>query len=399
MRRIAPRFLFAAATILAFGPAGADPSPSPPAAPGASTAPVPPQPSVTPVAPSPSAPAAFAIVAVDSARREWGVAAVSRWIAVGARSVEARAGSGAWLALELPDRRLAALLLDRMQAGGGARVALDSVLARDARRNERQIALVDRAGGTAAFTGFRCPPWAGERFGPGYVCQGVGLRDGQALLAMGRAFEGAKGSLAERLLTAVASAEFVAPVREKVESAAILVAREGGGPDGWSDRLVDLRVDMSQDAVQELTNVYAAHAATFLPAAYARFGDDAKRRGDSISAEREYARAEAGFRAAVSKHPQDSDALNELAWFLATHDRDLAGAVQLAKTAVSRRPRDSILYDTLAEAEYRSGSLLRAIEAMERAVRYSGGDGRYAERLERWERERSALERKGAAKP
>ncbi len=387
MRRIAPRFLFAAATILVFVHADADPYPSPAAAPGPSAA------------PSPSAPAAFAIVAVDSARREWGVAAVSRWIAVGARSVEARAGAGAWVALELPDRREAALLLDRMQTGVGARAALDSVLAGDARRNERQFALADRAGNTAAHTGTRCPPWAGERIGAGYVCQGVGLRDGQALLAMGRVFESARGSLAERLLTAVESAEFVAPVREKVESAAILVVREGGGPDGWSDRLVDLRVDMSQDAVQELSNVYVAHAATFLPAAYARFGDDAKRRGDSISAEREYGRAEAGFRAAVAKHPQDSDALNELAWFLATHDRDLAEAVQLGKTAVSRRPRDPILYDTLAEAEYRSGSLTRAIEAMERAVKYSGGDARYAERLARWERERAALERKGAAKP
>lgn len=381
MRRFAPRILFAAATFLLFGRAGADPVLPPPAA------------------PSPAAPAAFAIVAVDSARREWGVAAVSRWIAVGARSVDARAGAGAWSGLMLPDPREAALLLDRMQAGVSARAALDSVLARDDRRTERQIALVDRSGQTAAFTGNRCPPWAGERAGAGYVCQGVGLRDGQALLAMGRAFEGAKGTLAERLLAAVESAEFVAPVRERVESAALLVVREGGGLNGWSDRLVDLRVDMSQDAVQELNNLHAAHAATFLPAAYARFGDDAKRRGDPISAEREYARAEAGFRAAVARHPQDADALNELAWFLATHDRDLEEAVRLAKTAVSKRPRDSVLYDTLAEAEYRSGSLARAIEMMERAVKYSGGDARYSERLLRWERERSALERNGAAKP
>jgi len=146
--------------------------------------------------------------------------------------------------------------------------------------------------------------------------------------------------------------------------------------------------------VQGLKNLYAAHAATFLPAAYARFGDDAKRRGDPISAEREYQSAEAGFRAAVARKPSDADALNELAWFLATHDRDVEEAVRLAKTAASLRPRDPILFDTLAEAEYRSGSLTRAILAMERAVKYSGGAARYTERLARWNRERAALEGK-----
>ena len=40
-----------------------------------------------PEASTSSAPAAFGIVAVDSVRKEWGVATVSRWIAVGARSI------------------------------------------------------------------------------------------------------------------------------------------------------------------------------------------------------------------------------------------------------------------------------------------------------------------------
>jgi len=346
-----------------------------------------------------SAPAAFTIVAIDSVRGEWGAAAVSRWIAVGARSLAARASAGAWSALELPDPREAALLLDWMRRGAHARAALDSLLAEDPRRAERQIAIVDRVGNTASFTGDRCPPWAGQRAGRGYLCQGIALPGEEALAAMGKAFESATGTLAERLLAAVESAESVFPVRQDVESAAILVAREGGGPNGWSDRLVDLRVDQAKDAVQELKSLYAAHAVTFLPAAYARFGDEAKRQGDSISAEREYARAEAGFRAAIARGPKDADALNELAWFLATHDRDREQSVQLAKAAVSARPRDPILYDTLAEAEYRSGSLTRAMEAMERAVKYSGGSTRYVERLARWTRERAVLEGKGSSKP
>ncbi len=354
----------------------------------------------SPVAGSSSAPPSFAILAIDSVRQEWGAAAVSRWIAVGARSFLARAGAGAWLSLELPDPRMGEEALDRMAHGDAAQAALDSLLSGDPRREERQVALIDRTGRTAAFSGSRSPAWSGGREGKGYVCQAAGLRDGAALAAMAHAFETATGTLAERLLAALDAAEAVAPARDDVESAALLVVHEGGGPNGWSDRMIDLRVDSAADALQELRGILTAHAATFLPAAYARFGDDAKRKGDLITAEREYARAEAGFRAAVARKPKDPDALNELAWFLAVHDRDLADAVRVARDAVLARPRDPNLYDTLAEAEYRSGSLTRAIEAMERAVKFSGNDARYVERLGRWTRERAALEGKaGTVRP
>src|SRR5207247_4386509 len=91
-----------------------------------------------------SAPAAFGIVAVDSVRKEWGVATVSRWMAVGARSIGARAGAGVWLALELPDPRTGAAALAQSAEGQPARMVLDTLLAADARRGERQIAMVDR---------------------------------------------------------------------------------------------------------------------------------------------------------------------------------------------------------------------------------------------------------------
>jgi uncharacterized Ntn-hydrolase superfamily protein len=273
---------------------------------------------------------------------------------------------------------------------------LDSLLASDDRRSERQIALVGRNGDTAARTGDRCPPWSGERSGRGFVCQGMALRDAAPVVAMSEVFRAAHGTLAERLIAAIEAAESIFPVRDESESAALLVVHPGGGPNGWSDRLVDLRVDSAADAVGSLKSLYAAHAVTFLPAAYARFGDEARRRGDPVSAEREYARAEEGFRAAIARRPKDADARNELAWFLTTHDRDLDDAIAQAKSALTLRGHDPVLYDTLAEAEYRSGALARAIEAMEQALKYSGGEGRYAERLKRWNLERAALEGKGA---
>jgi len=379
MPRVARRLLAAAAPILLL--AGAAPAPI--------EAPIPARPQ--------SAPPAFAIVAFDSVRGEWGVAAVSRWMAVGARSLNARAGAGAWCALDLPDPREAARALDLLARGTAARTVLDSLSASDGRRAERQIALVGRAGDPAGRTGERCPPWSGQRYGRGYVCQGVALRDAAPIVAMSETFQSARGTLAQRLIAAIEAAESIFPVREESESAALLVVHEGGGPNGWSDRMVDLRVDSAADAIASLKSLYAAHAVTFLPVAYARFGDEAKRRGDPVSAEREYALAEDGFRAAIARRPKDADARNELAWFLATHDRDLSDAVAQAKSALTLRGRDPVLYDTLAEAEYRSGALARAIDAMEQALKYSGGETRYAERLRRWNLERQTLEGKASS--
>ncbi|MBI4363809.1 MAG: DUF1028 domain-containing protein [Candidatus Latescibacteria bacterium] len=338
-----------------------------------------------------SPPPAFAVVAFDSSNQEWGVAAASGWIAVGARSIDAQAGAGAWLGLCNPERAAGRRAIDHMGRGLGARAALDSLLGEGLLGADQQMALIDRDGLTAGYTGSRCPTWAGERAGRGYLCQGMLLRAEEAVTAMARSFEAARGTLGERMLAALAAGEALAFVRGHAQSAALLIVRDGGGLDGRSDRLTDLRVDASSDAIAELRRVYAIHATTFLPAAHARFGDDARRRGDSISAEREYEKAEAGFRSAVARSPKDPDALNELSWFLATHGRELEEAIRYAQAAIIARPDDPNLHDTLAEAQYRSGVLADAIESAERAVRLSGGAGRYVERLERLMRERSTL--------
>src|SRR3989442_13245886 len=112
MPRIEPRFLLAVTATLVFSHAGTPPCA---ASSGSGLASL--------VSSASSAPPAFGIVAFDSVRAEWGVAAVSRWIAVGARSFLARAGAGAWLALELPDPRDGSSMLDFMAGGCPARPA------------------------------------------------------------------------------------------------------------------------------------------------------------------------------------------------------------------------------------------------------------------------------------
>ena len=85
----------------------------------------------------------------------------------------------------------------------------------------------------------------------------------------------------------------------------------------------------------------------------------------------EYAQAEAAYREALEENPDDFNALNNLAWMLATcPDRqhcDPEQAVELAQRAAALNPDDYIL-DTLATALYESGRIEAAIEVQQRAV-------------------------------
>jgi len=339
----------------------------------------------------------FAIVAFDSAASAWGVACASAHPASGARVLYAAAGTGAIAALGgtgAGEVRAALLVL----AGGSPpEAALDSARAQPGDANTRTLALVAPDGRVAATTGTRAVGWAGHRLGRGAACVGEALEGSETLDAMIAAFTARSGDLGSRLLAALEAGERPGPGGSALEagngfaSAALLVVRAGGGPLGESDRLVDLRIDAAADPIAALKALYRRHSETYLAAAHVRFGDAAKRRGDDTAATREYAEAEAGFRSAVARAPKDADALNELAWFLALHGSDSAEALRFAEAAVGARGDDPNLWDTLAEAAYRGGSLDRAIEAATRASRLDKENARYTERLRAFRAAKEAM--------
>jgi uncharacterized Ntn-hydrolase superfamily protein len=338
----------------------------------------------------------LSIVAYDSTALEWGVAVVSGTVACGALVPHAKAGVGAVAVQGPPDPTLgprALALLERGRTLAEVRDSLESaVKASDA----RQMALVDARGGAASATGKRAAPWAGSRVGPLFAVQGSWLDGASELEAAARAFDAARGPLAERLLAALGARSAAGTRSAGLRSAALLVVRAGGGFAPGTDRWVDLRVDDATDPLGDLSRSLARWAATILPAAHARLGDEATRLGHGAFAEREYRLAEEGFREAVARSPKDADALNELAWFLTTHDRAPAEAVRFAEAAVLARPGDPNLWDTLAEAHLRAGSLERAIAAAERAVGATAdGAEAYQARLTRLRAARAALQARG----
>ena len=85
--------------------------------------------------------------------------------------------------------------------------------------------MVDAAGNAATYTGAECMAWAGGLTGPGFACQGNILAGPAVVSEMAAAYQAARGSLADRLVAALAAGQAAGGDRRGQQSAALL-----GGP-------------------------------------------------------------------------------------------------------------------------------------------------------------------------
>jgi uncharacterized Ntn-hydrolase superfamily protein len=146
-----------------------------------------------------------------------------------------------------------------MANGQTAAAALAAMLADDPKSSERQVGIVDHQGGAAAHTGTACSSWAGHYVGEGFSCQGNILTGPAVVQAMADAYRAAQGELAERLLAALRAGDAAGGDKRGRQSAALTVARPGGGYGGDTDRYLDLRVDDHADPVRELSRLLDLH--------------------------------------------------------------------------------------------------------------------------------------------
>jgi uncharacterized Ntn-hydrolase superfamily protein len=205
----------------------------------------------------------FSLVACDPARREWGVAVASKFLAVGAVVPFAAAETGAVATQAAANVGFGPHALALMSEGSSAEATLQRLIGGDDGREERQLGLVDRLGRSASYTGDACFDWAGGRTGPGYAAQGNLLVSGATVDALAETFETTDGPLAERLLAALAAGQTAGGDRRGQQSAALLVVSEKGGYGRGSDRLVDLRVDDHRAPVAELERLFGLHRLYF----------------------------------------------------------------------------------------------------------------------------------------
>lgn len=231
----------------------------------------------------------YSIVARDSVTGEIGVAVQSHWFSVGAMVPWAEAGVGAVATQSFVDPSYGALGLSLMRAGKTAPEALTALLAADPAQQVRQVAMIDSRGNVAVHTGTQCIQAAGHQTGRGYSVQANLMLNPTVWPAMARAYETARGSLAERMAKALEAAEAAGGDIRGKQSAAILIVKGISTGRPWADRTMDLRIEDHPVPLIELRRLMTLHRAYD----HMNNGDLAVEKNDPAGALREYGAAEA----------------------------------------------------------------------------------------------------------
>lgn len=205
----------------------------------------------------------FSIVAYDPETKELGVAVQSKFIAVGAVVPWAKAGVGAVATQAYANTTYGPQALERLAKGEKPEDIVKALTEADAGRAQRQLGIVNAKGESATYTGDKCNAWAGGVKGENYCCQGNILASEAVVKAMEKTFLETKGVLAERLIAALQAGQDAGGDTRGMQSAALLIVREGWGYGGQSDRYRDLRVDDHAEPIKELKRVYDLHVAIF----------------------------------------------------------------------------------------------------------------------------------------
>jgi len=197
----------------------------------------------------------FSIVACDLEAREWGVAVQSKFLAVGPVVPWAEAEVGAIATQAHANTSYGPRGLELLRSGLSAKEAIEKLVSDDDEREHRQVGIVDARGRAAAFTGRECYEWAGHTVGEGFCCLGNILAGEEVVQEMAEAFSQSEGQLAERMIAALRAGQRAGGDRRGQQSAALLVVKERGGYGGFTDRLIDLRVDDHPQPIEELARL------------------------------------------------------------------------------------------------------------------------------------------------
>ncbi|TYB66682.1 DUF1028 domain-containing protein [Nonomuraea sp. PA05] len=187
----------------------------------------------------------FSILAVDGDGAV-GMAVTSSSPAVAARCVHLRAGVGGAASQNVTDPRLGTELLDALEAGAGARDALDGVVRGRELIEYRQLTVLTLNGEAATFSGAQTLGVHHARAGSGVVAAGNMLAGTEVVDAVVEGFGRSAGELEERLLAGLAAGLAAGGEAGPLHSAGLAVVRTVP----W--RETDLRVDWSEDPVGEL---------------------------------------------------------------------------------------------------------------------------------------------------
>jgi uncharacterized Ntn-hydrolase superfamily protein len=208
--------------------------------------------------------ATFSIVAFDPSTGDLGVAVQSKFLAVGAVVPFAKAGVGAVATQSWANTSYGPRGLDLLAAGKSPEEVIAALTGADDRPEQRQVGIVDAQGRSATFTGANCYSWAGGVIGPNFAAQGNILVGKETVDALAGTFQQAQGTLAHRMVEALAAGQRAGGDSRGQQSAALLVVRAAGGYGGFNDRMIDLRVDEHPHPIDELARLLEYYELLFL---------------------------------------------------------------------------------------------------------------------------------------
>lgn len=201
----------------------------------------------------------WSIVAKDPETGWFAIAIASRFFAVGALCPWA-SKDGAVSTQALMNPVLGPRALAMLNEGQRAADIRDMLIAADEGRAQRQLHLVDAAGGSAAHTGADCVTWCGHETAPGLSVAGNMLAGPQVVADCFAAYrDNLQLGLVERLLAAMTAGEAAGGDKRGKQSAAILVQGTEPYP------LLSLRVDDHADPLPELARLYEVSKERYIP--------------------------------------------------------------------------------------------------------------------------------------
>ena len=185
-----------------------------------------------------------------------GIGIATYSITVGLYCTGLRGNTGATMTQAFVNQANNPLALRLLAQGYAPEHVLAELKANDANHEFRQIAVIDRLGRLAAYSGPRNRGWAGHVTGDGYVAMGNVLAGKPVIDAMAKAYDGAaEVSFERRLLAAIeagrdAGGQAGNDGHLPERSAAVMVYGD------YDHAELDLRVDLHDRAVEELRRAF-----------------------------------------------------------------------------------------------------------------------------------------------
>ncbi|MFN2446766.1 MAG: DUF1028 domain-containing protein [Vicinamibacterales bacterium] len=200
----------------------------------------------------PDALGTFSIIARDPGTGELGMGVQSKAFAAGNRAMTIKGGLVVIAHQASANPMYGGLGVELLGRGMSPQQALDLMVRADEGRDNRQVAILDMQGRTAAWTGAGANDWKGHKCGANYCAQGNILVGAEVVDAMARSFESSSGPLGERLMAALDAAQAAGGDARGMQSGALVIARPLAGSGGFSDRVIDIRVDDHKTPLVEL---------------------------------------------------------------------------------------------------------------------------------------------------